>query len=310
VKPEVHPNADRLNVVHHRRFTVVVGKDDFKENDLAAYIEPDMMVPPALLGLPSEAKPQRIKAKKLRGVWSMGLLVPAPEGSRVGDDVMEKLGVVRYEPPFMGESVATGATAHKAPPGLDVKYDVENWYKYGDALADGEIVVVTEKIHGTNARFTVRDGELYVGSRSRWLDDGDNVYWRTVSKYPGIKAMLTEFPGFTLYGEIYGWVQDLRYDHLPGQFSFAAFDILGEDGRWVDFPLFEQTMNDYQIPMVPVLVRPVQYSDRLAEYADGKSVIASHLREGCVIRPVKERWDRTVGRSHLKIVSNKYLERA
>src|SRR5271166_512909 len=45
----------------------------------------------------------RIAVKKLRGVISMGMLLPCPEGAEIGDDVAELLGITHYEPPTMDE---------------------------------------------------------------------------------------------------------------------------------------------------------------------------------------------------------------
>jgi hypothetical protein len=42
---EKHPNADRLGLVRIDGFTAIVRLGDFKPGDLAAYIEPDYVVP-------------------------------------------------------------------------------------------------------------------------------------------------------------------------------------------------------------------------------------------------------------------------
>jgi hypothetical protein len=41
--------------------------------------------------------------------------------------------------------------------------------------------------------------------------------------------------------------------------------------------------------------------------ADGKSEIASHIKEGIVIKPVKERWEHRCGRVIFKHISEAYL---
>jgi hypothetical protein len=42
---------------------------------------------------------ERIKAKRLRGVFSMGFLMPAPAGAAEGQDLAKDLGVYKYEEP-------------------------------------------------------------------------------------------------------------------------------------------------------------------------------------------------------------------
>src|SRR3989304_4313044 len=113
--------------------------------------------------------------------------------------------------------------------------------------------------------------------------------------------------GFTLYGEVYGWVQDLRYGHGPGKYGFRVFDILPR-GRWLEYEgVTGLGLDSSQI--VPTLYVG-GYNSNLTELADGNSLIlgANHIREGIVIKPVVNRQDDTIGRVILKVISNKYLE--
>jgi RNA ligase (TIGR02306 family) len=93
-----HPNADSLGLVDVWGYTCAVRIGEWKTGDLAAYIEPDYVVPDderfAFL-----KGHRRIKPVRLRGQWSQGLLVRPPDGAVEGDDVMAALGVERYEPP-------------------------------------------------------------------------------------------------------------------------------------------------------------------------------------------------------------------
>lgn len=315
-----HPNADRLEIVKIDEFTCCVRKGDFKVGDLAAYIEPDYVVDlerEEFSFLPKA----RIKVKKLRGIISMGLLIPAPEGSAVGDNVMEQLGVTRYVPPITGRPKMR-ANGEKAPEGYHPKYDLENWRKYSRLLEEGELVYVTEKIHGANARFRFQDGKMHIGSRSMWVKhDGANPWSMALEQNPWIGAFCENHPNLTVYGEIYGWVQDLRYGHEKGRVSFAAFDLLA-GGRWLNF---NELMNYFRpinqdvltfdegehLRSVP-LFDCVTYNKELVEkYVDGSSRVpgTDHIREGIVIKPIEERVDMRLGRVALKVVSNDYLER-
>lgn len=100
---EDHPNAHSLDIIplYEGGFNAIARKGDFKVGDLAIYVEPDYVVPPdaeMFAFLPHK----RVKSKKLRGVWSQGLLVPALPGMEEGQDVMEMLGIVRYVPRISG----------------------------------------------------------------------------------------------------------------------------------------------------------------------------------------------------------------
>jgi len=65
------------------------------------------------------------------------------------------------------------------------------------------------------------------------------------------------------------------------------------------------------LPWVPVLYRGSYDPVKLKELSNGPSTMpgADHIREGVVIKPVKERYDIKLGRVQLKIVSDDYLER-
>lgn len=328
VQMEVHPDADNLAVVRIGPQSVCVRRDDWAPGALAAWIPPDYVVPDreeyrflCACVLPEGSwvcrKHARIRARRLRGLWSFGLLIPAPPGSVVGDDVMAATGITRYEPPETGDgdkvSLGPNADTSAPPPGVDHVYDVQNWYRYPEIFQPGELLVATEKIHGSNARYTFREGQLWAGSRRRWLKRDDaSLWWRVLAQYTAIEAFLRANSDVTLYGEIYG-MQDLRYGKTSGEFGFAAFDVQGETGRFWDWTKFEIIMRGSGVPVVPWLAH-LHYDPKLAqelqELSVGQSKMADHLREGIVVRPVVERWDETLGRVQLKLVSPAYLERA
>lgn len=340
-----HPNADRLGLVQIDGFTAIVRLDDFKSGDLGAYIEPDYLVPdtPDYAFLKGKL---RIRSQKLRGVWSQGLLVHAPDGAEEGACVMERLGIKRYEPPAPAEQRAMhgqggklgNSQAEKPHPtlaGIGV-YDLENWRKHGRVLEAGEIVHVTEKLHGCNARFAWRGGRMYAGSRTQWRKSGEhsrwqklvtrirrwwrkskrpntdlnngNVWWRVLKTHPWIVDWCRAHPDCVLYGEIFGDVQDLKYHARPGEVWFLAFDVL-RDGKWIDAQEFFETLPaSYRVPLLYVGPYSPAQTEDLSRL--NRSTMADHLAEGVVIKPAKERWDGRVGRVALKLVSDLYLERA
>lgn len=96
-----HPNADSLSIADVEGYPVIVKTGDFKPGDLAVYIPVDAIVPDnetfAFLG-----GHRRIKARRLRGIFSMGLMMPASilgaEVLAVGTNVQEALGIEKYDP--------------------------------------------------------------------------------------------------------------------------------------------------------------------------------------------------------------------
>src|SRR5690349_21772622 len=103
VKLEKHPNADALSLVTvFDAYVLCVRTADWEGVTQAAYLPPDSVVPNTEEYAFLEGK-TRIKAKKLRGIVSQGMLVPAPEGSSIGDDVAEALKITHYEPEVQAE---------------------------------------------------------------------------------------------------------------------------------------------------------------------------------------------------------------
>lgn len=313
-----HPNADTLSRVAVHGFTVNVKTDMWTVGDLAAYIPPDSLVPldrPAFEFLKDPKKPDaefhRIKVIKQRGLYSQGMLIPAPSSAQIGDNVAGMLGIEHYVPP---EPLNAHELAPE-PPGAHIPhYDVECGRRFGSSsLVPGELVCVTEKIHGSNVRFTYRDEQMHVGNRKTWLvKDSRNMWWRALDAHPEIETFCRRYPNAILYGELYG-NQDLKYGRLKGQHRVALFDIFNE-GQFVtaDEALLVARVNE--LPWVPVIHESFPYDTAtMALLAEGNSLMpgAEHIREGIVIRPAaEERWHPECGRVALKIVSNAYLEAA
>lgn len=307
---ETHPSADALSVVRpFGGYTVVVRTSDWKDGGLGVYIPPDSVVDSSRPEFSFLVGHERIRVKKLRGVISMGLLIPAPEGSKVGDDLADYFNIGHYEP----RELATAGEAERAPDGYYPVFDVDSFRRYSHVFEDSELVFISEKLHGASAKFTHNNDRMYAGSRTQWKKyDKTNTWWRIVEKYPQIEEFCKQFPEYTLYGEVYGWVQDLRYGTKPGELRFAAFDILAEGG-WLDAHDACANAHDHAIPWVPTIEKAMRFDkDVLLSLAEGNSLIegANHVREGIVVKPINERTHTEIGRVCLKIVGNGYLNKS
>lgn len=162
-----HPNADTLSIATvFGGYTCCVRTADWKPGDRGVFIPPDSLVDTRLpeFAFLADGKKDivRIKAKKLRGINSYGLLLKAPVGAYLGDDLSQLLCVTHYEPP---EELTIGGECVSFPY-VDVPiYDVDSFQRYASSVfIPGEAVVATEKVHGTNFRSTYRDGQYFVGS--------------------------------------------------------------------------------------------------------------------------------------------------
>ena len=164
VKLKPHPNADALDIIEYGLFQSVMKKGLFTDGDLGVYIPEAAVCPSDVIkachawddtkdrGRLSGAGYNRVKAVKLRGVFSQGLVMPLPEGVEwiEGQDVQVALGIEKYNPKlpahfFGGGQPKIAGQFH----GYTPNFDVENVKKNKDAFEEGEFVSVTEKIHGT-----------------------------------------------------------------------------------------------------------------------------------------------------------------
>ncbi len=342
IKFEPHPNADSLSIVRPFGYQCVVRTQDWKEGQLAAYVPPDYVVPldrpefswlKNMKGTVKEgATDHRVKVKKFRGVMSQGLLCPAPDGTKVGDNLIDILGIKRYAPP---DNFVTGGEVAE-PPGKPLVipvYDVEAWERYRHAFNGVKTVVITEKIHGANGRW-MWDGErFHVGARSNWRKESDlNVWWKALRQNTRLQEVMKAHPHWVFYGEVYGKVQDLQYGVENGQYPIRIFDIWTGSSwlEWNDFCLTLGSTDEerdfliapvleiiqfYPLPGVAPELLPAIHMDHLdkkvREHSEGPSTLfKGHTREGCVVRAVPETTNIEIGRVQLKKVGDGYLERA
>ena len=354
LRVEPHENADALELAAVGGYRAVVQKGRFATGELAVYVPEGSVVPEYLqerLGVTGRlagGKKNRVKAIRLRGVLSQGLVVPLEEGGALtngagerasvheGDDLAAFLGVEKYVPP-----VPASMAGAVWPAGQDrtLAYDVENVKRWPDVLAEGEGVVVTEKIHGTLLGCGVLPASMAhpdhgrtvvfskgLGAKGLAFEPGvENVYTRAVAEHGVAQAVggafaeaLAEAPVFVL-GEVFGaGVQDLRYGadaRHPGRLGFRVFDVyVGRRGRgaFLDDAALDAACAAMGLDRVPVLYRG-PYSDAvLADLTAGPETVSGqgmHLREGVVVRPTVEREDPGLGRVQLKSVSEDYLTR-
>lgn len=312
VLPHPDPEAVALGVTRVRGHDIVVRKAEWKEGDRAVFVEPDYVLPDALLPATMRGK-GRVRPMKLRGQWSMGLLLPLaglplPEDVPEGADVMEALGITRHQPPedAGGDNVVGPACARDVP-----AYGLESWRLHGERLLrPDDIVVVTEKINGETGRYACEDGRMHVGSRIAWKDPAGSSPWaQALRDNPWVETWCRENPGAVLYGEVFGADPRMRYGVAKGHRGFRAFDLL-KGGLWMPWGLL---LRDVGIArLVPVFhVGPLSEVS-VEDMAEGVSVLAEHLREGVVVRlRGHDVGDDTRGgdRVILKCVGNGFLSR-
>jgi RNA ligase (TIGR02306 family) len=326
------PNADAIELAVVGEYRSVVRKGQFQPGDRAIYLPEASVLPDALiekLGLTGKlagAAKNRIKAVRLRGCLSQGVLYPeVPVSAGDGEDMSAILGVMKYEPPIpasMGGDVASLF-------GHPLKYDIENYKAFPDVIHPNELVEMTEKAHGTFCGFGVIPGLSHVE-----MFDGDGIVY---SKGLGAKGLVfknvpsndrniyvqatrslaihdrirSSFPGRVVHvlGEVYGYgVQDLTYGRKDR--GFAVFDV-NVDGSYLSRDALSDAVAMLGLDRVPIVYRGPFTAAVLSEHTDGETILggSAHVREGVVVTPMTERRDDQIDRVILKSVSGDYLLR-
>ena len=197
--------------------------------------------------------------------------------------------------------------------------DMDNLRKHPSKL-DGLEVVVTEKIHGCNSRIGLikEDGkwrEVY-GSHYSFCPGTETRYYFPFTK-PEVKTLLYSLlevlnpkHSIVIYGEMFGGsIQgEMQYKVPKGsiQYGYKIFDIKVDD-KYIDFTQLEELVPTDLL--VPIINRGAFTYSELVKMAEGKTLIneAGHIREGIVVKPVKELHDPKLGRVIFKYPSDDYL---
>jgi len=293
--------ADNIELAVVGGWNTITRKGEYQVGAKVVVATTDAVIPEALselMGVTSYLrKGQRVRTVKLRGVYSECLLIPfkflAPKALeknvKAGHDMMEILGVNKFEPPVKQIQLASGRKIkYKDNPNFGVYYKFPNLKNVTGMFTEEDNVEITRKIHGTNARYgIVKKLKLtfwdkvkkFFGLADKWIDyefvvgshnvekgsDSQgfydtNVWYQIADKYE-IKKRLWEYvkmnpnigDGITIYGEIYGAGIQKNYEYGLTEIEFVGFDVK-EDGEYLS-PISATLMIKHQLdlPYVEIL---------------------------------------------------------
>ncbi len=210
------PDADAIESVVVRGWTVVSKKNEFQVGDRCLYLEIDSALPLAddrfafLASRGTKTTPDGksvhvLKTARLRGVYSQGLVLPIrlfPEltDAVAGDDVSELLGIEKWEPPLpAGLTEAIGPF----PTDLARKTDaerVQNLVEVYSHLSTTIEWIATEKVDGTSATIIRDETGLRVCGRNFELSLS-SMHGQIATALGLVDRMV---PGDVIQGELYG----------------------------------------------------------------------------------------------------------
>ena len=274
VKPIV--GADNIEQVLVGGWNAITKKGEYQVDDLVVVATTDAVIPQSLSDLMEVTnylrKGQRVRTVKLRGVYSECLIIPMSyvakskmgrEGYVDGQDMMSILGVTKYEPPIKTVQLSVGGRKIKyhQNPNFKVYYKFPNQNNVPDMFSEEDEVVITRKLHGTNARYgIVRKKKLSLWDRvkmffgNEWAgfdyvlgshnvekgSDSQGFYdtnvWEEVAIKYNIRQKLWDHvkdtyepfdltEGVVIYGEIYGAGIQKNYEYGLTDVKFAGFDV-------------------------------------------------------------------------------------
>lgn len=349
-----HPNADKLEILQIDGWQTIASINSFKVNEDCIYVPIDFILPEILEkkvfgdSKITRSGSGRIRSIKLRGSLSQGLAISfsvIKEVYNLRDQDIESLNkknmdwgiylnILKYEPPEKDQGQPTTRSTQPAKK----KFQNINFKKYTKVPKYQDIinyfddeceVCITEKIHGSNARFSyirseaktlwqkikklfgfLPEWQFVFGSHevqlsNKLLTQDTNNVFAIIAKRLDLQNRLPK--DIIIFGEIYGHKIQKNYEYgLKDSQDFILFDAyIPSTKRWLNcFELIElnKTLN---LQMVPILYKGKFDPEKVEKLASGPSVLypAQSIREGIVIEKISDNGER----NKIRLINNNYL---
>jgi RNA ligase (TIGR02306 family) len=290
--------ADNIELVVVNGWNCISKKGDHKVDELAIIATTDAIIPEVLsdnMGVTNYLrKGGRVRTIKLRGVYSECLVIPysyTPIVHKEGDDLMDELGIYKYEPPVRQVQLAGGRKVkYKDNPNFHVYYKFPNFKNVPNMFTEDDVVEITRKIHGTNARYgIIKKSKLSLWDKvkryfgNEWVEyefiygshnvekgsDTQGFYdtdvWRTIADRYDIKDKLWAHvktwyspeligTGFIVYGEIFGKGIQKNYEYGLDDIEFVGFDV-EVDNKYLSVYRSDSELASLKLDYVELLYR-------------------------------------------------------
>ena len=327
------PGADNIELVTVGGWNAITKKGDYKEGDLVVVATTDAVIPKELsddMGVTNYLrKGQRVRTVKLRGVYSECLIIPTKYIPGYGDkyyegmDMMEKMGITKYEPPVKMVQLVSGRKyKYHQNPNFHIYHKFPNQKNVPDMFNEEDEVVITLKLHGTNARYgIVRKKKLSLWDKIRkffgdvWApfeyvygshnvekgSDSQGFYesdvWSTVDDKYDIRKSLwrhvkdTYHPeqltsGVVIYGEIYGAGIQKNYDYGMNDIRFAGFDV-EVDGVYESYVEEITHFSSLELPKAQLLYDGLWSKEEQDKHVFNNFILGTKVpHEGVVVKSV------------------------
>jgi RNA ligase (TIGR02306 family) len=297
---EIKPieGADKIELAVVGGWNCIVQRGQYSVNDLVVTATTDAVIP---INLSDELnvtnylrKGGRVRTVKLRGVYSECLIIPIKhvpfmENYYEGKDMMYAMDIWKYEPPVKQIQLASGKKIrYQDNPNFHVYYKFPNAKNVPGMFTEDDMVEISRKIHGTNARYgIVKKKKLSIIDKvkkffgNEWIEyeyvygshnvekgsDSQGFYdtdvWQTIAEKYSIREKLWDMfklskryynikDSIVIYGEIYGAGIQKNYDYGLTEIDYVGFDTT-INGEYCDASRSFIIQNELGLPYVPVL---------------------------------------------------------
>ena len=325
--------ADNIELTIVNGWHAITKKGQYKVDELVIVTTTDAVIPLAIsdtMGVTAYLrKGQRVRTVKLRGVYSECLIISMDildwsDDLSEGMDMMDILQIYKYEPPVKMVEMSVGGRKFKyhQNPNFHVYYKFPNLKNVPELFTEEDEVVITRKLHGTNARYgIVKKKKLSLLDRVRkffgnkWVEfeyvygshnvekgsDSQGFYstdvWRTVADEYKIKEKLWDYvktyfipqhlgSGVVIYGEIYGHGIQKNYEYGLKDIKFAGFDV-EINGEYKDFSVERGIFNTLDLPTVDVLYQGNWSKEEQDKHVFGNFIEGTKVpHEGIVVKSI------------------------
>jgi RNA ligase (TIGR02306 family) len=336
--------ADNIELGVVGGWNAIVKKGEYTVGEYVVVATTDAVIPQKIsdsIGVTNYLrKGQRVRTVKLRGVYSECLIIPfdsLPQMKTMhatgigyywkeGEDLMELLGIHKYEPPVKQIQLSSGRKIkYKDNPNFGVYFKFPNLKNVAGMFTSEDHVEITRKIHGTNARYgIVKKTKLSLWDKVKkflriadeWVEyeyvygshnvekgsDSQGFYstdvWRTIAEKYKIKEKLWDYlntyltpeevgSGIILYGEIYGAGIQKNYEYGLNDMEFVGFDFV-QNGKYMDVISTKYTIKYIiELPYVEILHKGLWSQEIQDKYVFNNFIEGTKVpHEGIVIKHI------------------------
>jgi RNA ligase (TIGR02306 family) len=302
IKIEPIEGADKVELAEVLGWKVVIKKDEFKAGDLCIYIQIDTTIDPKMKcfsHLVNPKKPNdrvRINTKKIRGIYSQGLLISIDSYKlepSIGLDVTNLFDVQKYEKeeiiynPLNEGSYKTNNTIIGDFP-LDIipktnEDHLKNRYTLLNKLLNKEIYI-SKKMDGSSLTIIKKNNEFIICSRNHIINE-DNIMHQYFLR--NIKDNFLANNNIVLQGEFCGPKVNGNKMKL-NKHTFYVFNIKNLDtNKYMNLEEMQNICSNLNLETVPILDKIIcDESWTIQKFQDYANTVTydEDYGEGIVIR--------------------------